>query len=207
MGPNAKLTRAFPSLCPYIDPQIQLQDCFLFLLQAEEMSLAEEGWGTSFGLRNKGWIRSKVRGLIVSLCHGIKFNKKEKVVSATTSPNFWDFHTVFQRHAGVATELYLGHTHRLVNSTGPRRHWGRLPLLWWPDYPQPPIVTGEKGKKKKPDACLRRVLEDKSVEGPFSFQITMSCGKRWTKEQNIVLKILRINFAEVCTVQEWGTGE
>lgn len=29
-----------------------------------------------------------------------KFNKKEKSVSATESPDFCNFHTVFQRHAG-----------------------------------------------------------------------------------------------------------
>lgn len=40
MGPSAKLTRDFPSLCPYIDLQIKQKDCFLFLLQVEEMSSA-----------------------------------------------------------------------------------------------------------------------------------------------------------------------
>lgn len=153
----------------------------MFLLRAEEMSLADEGWGTRLWMWSKEWIRSKVRGLIVSLCHGIKFNKKEKIVSATISTflglpqglpktcrgSYW---IVFGPHASVSWSTPLvqegnGAGYPCCDDPITRSHPSSL----------------EK-REKNPDACLRRVLEDKGVEGPFYFQIAMPCGKRWTKK-------------------------
>ena len=83
MGPNAKLTRAFPSLCSYTDLQTHQKDCVSFLLQAEKTSLAQKVWDTRSGVGNKGWKRSRMRGWIVFFCHGIKFSKREKGICST----------------------------------------------------------------------------------------------------------------------------
>ena len=74
MGPNAKLTRAFPSLCSYTDLHTHQKDCF---------SLAQKVWDTRLGVGNKGWKRSRMRRWIVFFCRGIKFSKREKGICST----------------------------------------------------------------------------------------------------------------------------
>ena len=74
MGPNAELTRAFPSLCSYTDLHTHQKDCF---------SLAQKVWDTRLGVGNKGWKRSRMRRWIVFFCRGIKFSKREKGICST----------------------------------------------------------------------------------------------------------------------------
>lgn len=188
MGPNAKLTRVFPSSCPYVDPQIQQEDCFLFLLQAEKMSLAKQRWGTRQGLRKKGWVRNKMRGWIVSLVSWhTSLTKKRRVsqpqnrqISATSIQSFKDmqgsYWIICGPHASVSWSTH-----------GSRKTMGQVTPVMpirWPTATYPRWGKGKDGYLSQESfrrwRCGRTFL---FPEGPSYFQIVMSCGKRWPKNR------------------------